>query len=52
MEGMMDGREEVEGLDKSSWTGWWRTDTRNPRKRPNIEKSRVVGHLDLKKKCW
>ena len=40
-------RKEEEGLEKSPWTGRWRTDTGNPRKRYNIEKSGVVGHLDL-----
>ena len=28
-------------------TGWWRTDTGHSRKRHNIEKNGVVGHLDL-----
>ena len=40
-------REEEEGLDKSTWAGLWRTDMGNSRKRHNIKKSGVVGHLDL-----
>jgi len=44
---MEGGREEEEGLDKSSWTGGWKTDTGNSRKRHNIEKSGVDEHLNL-----
>jgi len=43
---------EEEGLDKSSWTGWWWTDTGNSRKKHTIEKNGVVGHLDQPGGRW
>jgi len=41
------GKEEAEGLGKSSLAERWRTGRGNSRKRHNIKKSGVVGHLDL-----
>ena len=45
--GRKDGREERKRKGKTKAHGRWRTDTGNSRKRHNIKKSRVVGHLDL-----
>ena len=38
---------EEEDLNRSSCTGWWRTDTWNSEKRHNKGRSGVDGHLDL-----
>jgi len=47
MEGRMKGKRGRGSLRKKLMSGWWRTDTGNSRKRHNIEKSGVVGHLNL-----